>query len=97
MSYRVVIKKRAEKEIAGLDKRIRAIIAHWILENLEGCENPRTVPNGKKLEAVESGWRWRVGTYRILATINDNRVTIEIFRVGHRREVYRRLPRGSAD
>jgi mRNA interferase RelE/StbE len=91
MNYTVVIKKRAEKEIARLDKKSRSIIVHWILENLEGCENPRTVPHGKKLEAVENGWRWRVGVYRLLGTINDSQVTIELFRVGHRREVYRGL------
>ncbi|MDR1183895.1 MAG: type II toxin-antitoxin system RelE/ParE family toxin [Coriobacteriales bacterium] len=93
MSYTVIIKKRAEKEIARLDKMNQAIIAHWILENLEGCENPRAVPQGKKLETVKNGWRWRIGVYRLLGTINDSQVTIELFRVGHRREVYRGLPR----
>jgi mRNA interferase RelE/StbE len=91
MSYTVVIKKRAEKEMARLDKKSRSIIAHWILENLEGCENPRTVPHGKKLETVKNGWRWRIGVYRLLGTIDDDRITIELFKVGHRREVYRGL------
>jgi mRNA interferase RelE/StbE len=93
MSYRVVIRKRAEKEIARLDRKARSIVAHWILENLEGCENPRAVPNGRKLETVEGGWRWRIGVYRVLGTIDDEQVTVELFRVGHRREVYRGLSR----
>jgi mRNA interferase RelE/StbE len=34
-------------------------------------------------------WRWRVGDYRVIAQIEDERVTILVVRVAHRREVYR--------
>jgi len=91
MSYTVRIKKRAEKEIAKLDRKTQSLIMHWMTENLEGCENPRVVGNAKKLESVADGWRWRIGVYRILGVIHDNEVLIEIFRVGHRREVYKHL------
>jgi mRNA interferase RelE/StbE len=69
MSYHVIIKRRAEKELTSLDRKTQLIISRWILANLEGCENPRTVKDGKKLEGVDGGWRWRVGVYRILGII----------------------------
>ena len=33
-------------------------------------------------------WRYRVGNYRILCTIHDDVLTIEVFTIGHRRDVY---------
>jgi len=34
-------------------------------------------------------WRIRVGDYRVVYTINDDRLVVTVVRVGHRREVYR--------
>ncbi|WP_258165006.1 type II toxin-antitoxin system RelE family toxin [Rothia mucilaginosa] len=39
----------------------------------------------------EEGYRAQVGNYRILYTIDNGAVVVEVFRVGHRREVYRGL------
>ena len=44
----------------------------------------------KELQS-EEGYRARVGNYRILYTIDNGEVVVEVFRVGHRREVYRGL------
>ncbi|WP_314849295.1 type II toxin-antitoxin system RelE/ParE family toxin [Rothia mucilaginosa] len=44
----------------------------------------------KELQS-EEGYRARVGNYRILYTIDNGAVVVEVFRVGHRREVYRGL------
>ena len=91
MSYTVILKRRAAKELAQLDPKVRAVIVGFIKTNLEGCENPRTAKGAKKLEGVDDGWRWRIGTYRILGTVDDETVTIELFKIGHRRDVYDRL------
>ena len=50
-------------------------------------ENPR--PDGAKKLKGETGFRVRVGDYRILYEINDEVRTITIYRVKHRRDVYR--------
>ena len=49
-------------------------------------ENSFRAPTG-------SGWRWRVGVYRILARIEDGKAVIEVVRVGHRQSVYKNMPR----
>ncbi|MDR0499689.1 MAG: type II toxin-antitoxin system RelE/ParE family toxin [Coriobacteriales bacterium] len=90
MSYKITFTSKAQKQLGKMDARQKLIIKSWIDKNLEGCTNPRTVGDGKKLEGVQNGWRWRVGTYRILAVIEDAVVTIEVLKVGHRRDVYRR-------
>ncbi len=90
MGYSVALTKRALKQLGSLDKKALLLVSSFI-DQLDGCENPREIGSAKKLQGAEHGWRWRVGTYRILGTIDDGRVTIELFRIGHRRDVYRRL------
>ena len=87
MSYKVEFSERALKELKKLDRQTSALILGWVQKNLEGCENPRQ--HGKGLTANRSGqWRYRVGDYRLLADIKEDTITILIFNVGHRRDVY---------
>lgn len=59
----------------------------WIEKNLEGCSNPRQ--HGKALAGNLSGqWRYRIGDYRLIVLIEDDRLVITALTVGHRREVY---------
>jgi mRNA interferase RelE/StbE len=51
------------------------------------AENPR--PKGCEKLAGSSALRIRQGDYRIIYTIDDGTVVVEVIRVGHRREVYR--------
>ena len=89
--YRVELTCRAQKQLNSIDRKAALLITRYIDKNLAGCEDPRTVPGAKKLQGVDNGWRWRIGTYRILGTIDEDRIVIEIFKIGHRREVYRNL------
>ncbi len=87
MKYTVEYTAQAVKELKKLDRHTRALIIGWIEKNLIGCENPRQ--HGKGLTANRSGqWRYRVGDYRLLAEIQDNKIVILILSVGHRSEVY---------
>jgi mRNA interferase RelE/StbE len=86
--YDVMYTKQAVKELKKIDVPTRAIILGWIEKNLVGCEDPRA--KGKGLTANKSGeWRYRIGDYRILASIEDDKVIILILTVGHRSKVYR--------
>ena len=88
MIYHVEFTKYALKELKKLDKATASLITGWIKKNLHGCENPRI--HGKGLTADKSGqWRYRVGDYRIIAQIQDEKVTILVVNIGHRREIYR--------
>ncbi len=88
MSYAIRFTPKAAKQVRKLDpaaaKRIRAFLE----EKLALLENPRLL--GKKL-VNEEFWRYRVGDYRILTTIDDDQILILIVEVAHRREVYNNL------
>ena len=87
MKYRVELTDTAKKQLKKMDRATASFIVGWMRKNLEGCSNPRQ--RGKGLTANRSGqWRYRVGDYRIIAKIEDNRVLILVLEIGHRSEVY---------
>lgn len=87
MRYSVSYTQRAVKQLRKLDAFARTTILQWIDKNLNGTTDPRL--HGKGLTANRSGeWRYRVGDYRILANILDDEIVIEVFAIGHRRDIY---------
>lgn len=81
MRYTVEFTERALKDLKKLDRHTAALILGWVRKNLENCENPRQ--HGKGLTANKSGQcRYRVGDYRLLAEIEDNKIRILILNVG---------------
>ena len=87
MTFEVEFTEQAIKELKKMDKHDAALITGWIRKNLKGCSNPRQ--HGKALTANHSGeWRYRVGNYRLLAEIQDEKVIILILTIGHRSKIY---------
>ena len=85
--YRVETTSRFDREFRKLDRYTQKMIAAWIDKNLEGCDDPRV--HGKGLTANRSGqWRYRIGDYRLICEIEDNKLVILALTVGHRSEVY---------
>jgi len=86
--YSVQLSDDAVKDLKKIDKHQAKFIMAWLRKNLEGCTDPRQ--HGKTLRHDRRNeWCYRVGSYRLIADIQDNIVTIEIINVGHRREIYR--------
>ena len=85
MSYRVEISRRALKVLSALPRkeqqRIRAVI-----ELL--ADNPRP-PGCRPVVGEDRAYRVRSGDYRIIYDLYDDRLLVQVVRVGHRREVYR--------
>ena len=88
MMYNVQLSDEALKDLKKIDKHQAKIIVAWLRKNLEGCDNPRQQGKALKYDRKDE-WCYRVGSYRLIADIQDNTVLIEIINVGHRREVYR--------
>lgn len=87
MNYSVELTKRAKKQLEKLDKPTAKLIVSWIYKNLHNCNNPHQ--HGKGLTANRSGqWRYRVGDYRLLAEIQDDKIVILILEIKHRSTVY---------
>ena len=87
MSYSVETTPRFDREFMKLDKYTQRMIRSWIEKNLQGCADPRQ--HGKGLTANRCGqWRYRIGDYRLICCIEDDKLVILALNIGHRREVY---------
>ncbi len=84
MSHSVELESRARRELLELPRNIQRRAAD-ILDDLSN--NPR--PPGAKKLVGQDGYRVRMGDYRILYTIDDRKRLVRIYRIGHRREIYR--------
>ena len=82
--YSLKIKRSAEKDMDRLSAAVFDRVAETILQ-LEAEPRPH---GSRKLRGTEE-YRVRVGTYRVLYTVDDETRTIEIVAVGHRRDIYR--------
>lgn len=90
MGYNIVLEARAEKQLERLLKVDRSL-ALDILATLDGLkEDPRPL-ECRKLRGKSKGYRVKVKNYRILYRVDDGEVVITVFKIGHRREVYRGL------
>lgn len=78
------MKPSAQKEMEGLNDSLIARLA----PKIDGlAADPR--PSGcRKLHGYKDLWRIRVGDYRVVYMINDDRKMVSVTRVAHRREVY---------
>ena len=84
MSYKILIDDKVIKDMKKIDKiwqkRIIAKIKTILVEN--PC-------SGKKLVGdLSHFWRLRVGDYRVIYTIKEEIVTVEVIKVRHRKDVY---------
>ena len=87
MKYNVEYSKIAMNAIKKMESSTSKLIRTWIEKNLIDTENPRI--KGKALTGDLKGlWRYRVGDYRILADIQDDKIVILILDIGHRSKIY---------
>lgn len=85
--YEVELSERFTREFRKLDKYTQKILRAWINKNLVDCENHRQ--HGKGLTANRSGqWRYRIGDYRLICQIEDDKMIILALTIGHRRDIY---------
>ena len=84
MAYIVEITSKARKQFNGLPHVAKPQVAEAI--NVL-ADDPRP-PQSIKLEDIP-GYRLRVGDYRVLYTIDDKAKLVTVYRVQHRRDVYR--------
>jgi mRNA interferase RelE/StbE len=77
----------ARKELRKLDRQAQQEILRYLRERIATDEDPRRF--GKALSRELAGlWRYRIQNYRIICNIEDQKLTVLVLRVGHRKDVY---------
>lgn len=87
MAWRAELSARALNQLSKLDKPTARRIIDYLRETASG-EDPRS--RGKGLTGNLAGfWRYRVGNYQIVASIEDDELLILAIDIDHRLRIYR--------
>ena len=89
MAWSIEIRRNAERQLEQLDPQVARRILRFLNERVAFLENPRSIGEAPKGSELGELWKYRVGDYRIIVSIEDKLVRILIVRIGNRREVYR--------
>jgi len=88
LAWTIEITRTAEKQIKKLGRGGQESIVRFLRDRLKPADNPRQW--GKPLHGDKGGlWRYRVGDHRLICDIQDEKITVLVLRVGHRKDVYR--------
>lgn len=90
LAWRIELDDGAKKDLAKLDKQVAKRIMAFLRERLASLDDPRSI--GEALRGSQFGdfWKYRVGDYRIISSIEDGALRVLVIRIGNRREVYRK-------
>jgi mRNA interferase RelE/StbE len=87
VAWRIEYLRSAQKSVDRLDPQIRKLIRDFLLDRVAVLDDPRTL--GKPLKgSLAAYWRFRVGDYRIICDIQNDRLVILVITIGHRRDIY---------
>ena len=89
MVWRIEVTDTARKQLAKLDHQVQSEIVRYLRERIHTDEDPRSY--GAPLRKELAGrWKYRVGAYRLICEIQDEKVLVLVLMVGHRSKVYDR-------
>jgi mRNA interferase RelE/StbE len=80
----------AAKELRKLDGQVARRILAFLRERVAPLDDPRSLGEALRGDALGEFWKYRLGDYRIVVRIVDSRLIVIVVRIGHRREVYRK-------
>ena len=85
--YKLEYTETAKKHLSKLDKYVARTIVSCMSKNVDNSESPRD--HGKPLVSNLRGkWRYRVGDYRLIYEIQDNRLLVLAISIGRRRDFH---------
>ena len=90
MAWTVEFDAGAAKELRKLDPAIARRIVGFLRERVALLEDVRSIGEALRGDTLSEFWKYRLGDYRIVARIVDQRLVVIVVRIGHRREVYRK-------
>ena len=89
MAWRIEFDPAAAKELRKLDRPVQQRLLGFLRLRVAPLEDPRTIGEALSGERLGAFWKYRVGDWRLICDIQDDRIVVRVLRLGHRREAYR--------
>jgi len=90
MGWQVKFERSAERELSKLDPQTARRILVFLHDRVTALDDPRSIGEALKGSKLGAFWKYRVGDYRIIASIEDVELCVLVLRIGNRRDVYSR-------
>ncbi len=88
MTWKIEFTEDAAKDLKRLDRPVQHLIHRYLRERIATDQPPRRF--GKPLRGEKQGlWRYRIGDYRVICHIEDERLVVLALRIAHRKQAYR--------
>ncbi len=88
MTWTIEYSEAVRRDVRKIDKQTQKRIREFLETRVVSLEHPRQIGKPLKGSQFENLWRYRVGDYRILCEIQDERVVVLVLEIGHRKEIY---------
>lgn len=88
MAWRIEYARAAKKDIQNLDAQVARRIRSFLEDRVANLDDPCSIGEALKGPVLGSFWKYRVGDWRIIASIEDEAVLVLVVRIGHRKSVY---------
>ena len=88
MTWIVELDQNAEKELDKLDRQQAKRILQFLFDRVAHLDNPRSIGEALKGSRLGTLWKYRIGDYRAISSIDDQTSKIIVLKIGNRKEVY---------
>lgn len=89
MAWQIEFDPDALKELKKIDRPVQKRLLGFLRDRLSPLDDPRSLGEALSGARLGSYWKYRVGDWRIVCDIQDQRIVVRVLRIGNRREVYR--------
>ena len=89
MAWQIEFDQSAKKELAKLDRQVASRLVEFLKNRVLNLRDPRSVGQALRGSTLGEFWKYRVGDFRIIASIQDDRMIVLVLRVGNRSDIYR--------
>lgn len=89
MAWQIEFDPDALKDLRKLDKPIQIRLVGFLRTRVSSLTDPRDIGEALSGQRLGSYWKYRVGDWRIICDIQDQKILVRVLRIGNRREVYR--------
>jgi len=89
LAWQIEFDQSAKKEPAKLDRQVASRLVEFLKNRVLNLRDPRSVGQALRGSTLGEFWKYRVGDFRIIASIQDDRMIVLVLRVGNRSDIYR--------
>lgn len=89
MAWRIEFSEGAKKSLGRLDRQVASRIVRFLSERVAALDDPRSIGEALTGSTLGEFWKYRVGDWRLVCSIQDDKVVVYVLKIGNRREVYK--------